>query len=146
MLLSAAACAMSFNVQVPMSSSATQSSQWGKAPQSSFSSCNRMVTTTSYSASSGMTTTSSYRPSSSMMPSGHFSTNVASVDANGHAYAPGQYNSSFQPRRAKMDERDDPDNPPDPYINTPVGDTPYYLFALLAAAYIAYKHFRKQTA
>ena len=105
-----------------------------------------MVTTTSCSASSGMTTTSSYRPASSMMPSGHFSTNVASVDANGHAYAPGQYNSSFQPRRAKMDERDDPDNPPDPYINTPVGDTPYYLFALLAAAYIAYKHFRKQTA
>ena len=102
---------------------------------------------TSYQTStSGIAVTLSYRPASSMMPSGHFSTNVASVDANGHAYAPGQYNSSFQPRRAKMDERDDPDDPPDPYINTPVGDTPYYLFALLAAAYIAYKHFCKQTA
>lgn len=45
-----------------------------------------------------------------------------------------------------MDERDDPDDPPDPYIDTPVGDTPYYLFSLLAVAYIAYKRFRKQTA
>lgn len=105
-----------------------------------------MVTTTSYSASSGMATTSSYRPSSSMMPSGHFTTNVAAIDANGHAYAPGQTYNPGKPNRMKCDERDDPEDPSDPYNDTPIGDTPYYLFALLAAAYIAYKRFRKQTA
>jgi hypothetical protein len=38
-----------------------------------------------------------------------------------------------------MDERDDPDDPPDPYIDTPIGDTPWILFALLIAGYVVYR-------
>lgn len=74
-----------------------------------------------------------------MMPSGHFTTNVASIDANGHAYAPGQNNVSSLLRRAKMADRDDPDDPSDPFIDTPIGDTPYVFFALLIAGYVVYR-------
>lgn len=77
------------------------------------------------------------------MPSGHFTTTVNPIDERGFAYAPGQtYKPASISRPRKVDEGGDL---PDPYME-PIGDTPYYLFALLAAAYIAYKRFCKQTA
>ena len=90
-----------------------------------------------------MVTTTSYSASSSAMPSGHFTTTVNPIDERGFAYAPGQtYKPASISRPRKVDEGGDL---PDPYLD-PLGDTPYYLFALLAAAYIAYKRFCKQTA
>lgn len=55
----------------------------------------------------------------------------------------GQSASSIPGRSIRRDGRDDPDNPPDPA--TPVGDIPWVLMVIMAAAYVLWRR-RKETA
>ena len=89
-----------------------------------------------------MRSTSSYVPStattSAARPTGHFSTTVNALDESGCSYAPGT-DRSYKPYRPRRVEDDSPED--DPYMgnHTPIGDTPYILFALLLAGYVVYR-------
>lgn len=76
---------------------------------------------------------------------GHFQTSVNSLDENGYAYAPeqmaqGRHYAPGGPRRTERDEDPNPSDPPG--MDTPVGDTPWILMALLALCYLTFISFR----
>ena len=79
------------------------------------------------------------------LTNGRFQTTVNPIDDNGRAYAPGQAPSGAQhtpggPRRVAGEDEDDPRESGDPYIDSPaypLGDTPWFIMAILALGYIA---------
>lgn len=72
------------------------------------------------------------------IPSGRFTAQVASLDENGCAYAPGQTTSHPHGHIRRLNGEDSDNDNPDPMAD-PIGDTPWILFILLAIGYAAYK-------
>ena len=71
--------------------------------------------------------------------SGHFTTSVQELDDSGCAVAPGH--AHYKPRPRKLDGENEGNDNGGP-MDDPIGDTPWLLFILLAAAYIAHKRYK----
>ena len=138
LLLAAAAYALSFEVQVPMSSSLSAKQQGlymtsgAKISQSSY-----------HPSQTVINMSSTYRPAkttSSYAPSGRFTTYVPSIDMQGHAVEPSA-TTIRRPRKVIGDgDEDDEYESGDPNAGSasPLGNTPYFLFGLLLIGYAAF--------
>ena len=138
LLLAAAAYALSFEVQVPMSSSLSAKQQ------GLYMTSGAKISQSSYRPSQTVINMSStYRPAtttSSYAPSGRFTTYVPSIDMQGHAVEPSA-TTIRRPRKVVGDgDEDDEYESGDPNAGSasPLGNTPYFLFGLLLIGYAAF--------
>lgn len=135
LLLSAVTYSSPYGVQVPMSST--------QPMQASYRPSQTVINMSSTSRTVAMGGSLSYRPT------GHFTSNVPSLNTNGSAQAPGCYNLGGHtgPRRVSGNEGDTEDEitaePNRDSSIAPIGDIPWLFMLILLAAYLFYPSLRR---